>query len=489
MNHLRISVTFLDLLFHGRGDTDPEWPPSPMRLFQALLAGSKSGCRRREWSDAKAEAFRWLEAASPPVVVAPEATVAKGYGFFVPTNDADNKPDRQGRLTTKVARPHRLTRKGAVHYIWAIRPGDHRTRTWARTLSAEARHLLALGWGIDHVVGNGAIASDRDVAALSGRRWLPWRGRGGATRTWRVPVAGSLEELEAVYDSFCARVDAAEGLYRPERALRAYGIVEYLSGNIVPPRAFAAFELPEGTALRPERVAQAAAMLRSLACRRAESDTHEFPGGDKAYVAGHVRDAQDSQGTPARFSYLPLPSIGHRHADGMIRRLLVAEPFGGDGLQAEWAKRRLLNSRLRDPKGDDRGLLEEPWRDSSRRVIGLYANESRHWCSVTPVVLPGFDDANRFKAERLLLKATTQAGIPSGIVEALTLRKAPFYAGAVHPRQYFAPDYIRLFSRWHVAIRFREPICGPLAIGAGRHVGLGLFAGAADPDGRGRSPP
>jgi CRISPR-associated protein Csb2 len=83
------------------------------------------------------------------------------------------------------------------------------------------------------------------------------------------------------------------------------------------------------------------------------------------------------------------------------------------------------------------------------------------------------------KAERLFLKAVAQAGIPIAAVEWVALRKAPFWAGAAHPRQYFVPEYMRHFSRWHVAVRFREPIPGPLVIGAGRHVGLGVFAHAS----------
>jgi CRISPR-associated protein Csb2 len=36
--YLCISVSFLDSLFHGKADGDePEWPPSPLRIFQALL--------------------------------------------------------------------------------------------------------------------------------------------------------------------------------------------------------------------------------------------------------------------------------------------------------------------------------------------------------------------------------------------------------------------------------------------------------------------
>ena len=79
MRYLSMSVTFLDPLFHGRGDGDvPEWPPSPMRLFQAMLAASRVGCHNREWSDKHAAAFRWLERRKPPDIVAPRARLAPG---------------------------------------------------------------------------------------------------------------------------------------------------------------------------------------------------------------------------------------------------------------------------------------------------------------------------------------------------------------------------------------------------------------------------
>ncbi|MBK7400904.1 MAG: type I-U CRISPR-associated protein Cas5/Cas6 [Myxococcales bacterium] len=38
---LRITFRFLQLESHGRGeDGRPEWPPSPLRMFQALVAAS-----------------------------------------------------------------------------------------------------------------------------------------------------------------------------------------------------------------------------------------------------------------------------------------------------------------------------------------------------------------------------------------------------------------------------------------------------------------
>ncbi len=39
IRYLCISATFLDGRFHGRRDGgESEWPPSPLRLFQALVA-------------------------------------------------------------------------------------------------------------------------------------------------------------------------------------------------------------------------------------------------------------------------------------------------------------------------------------------------------------------------------------------------------------------------------------------------------------------
>jgi len=241
----------------------------------------------------------------------------------------------------------------------------------------------------------------------------------------------------------------------------------------LPARPYAVFELAEGVAFRQEDAAKVAAMLRSLASRCAREDTHEFPGGSETYVAGHT----GKQGpTPPRFSYMPLPTIGHEHADGMIRRLLVAEPFGGDGLHARWAQSRLRNARLQDRDGNDRGVLLDLWRAGSGRIIRRYVDEARTWCTVTPVILPGFDDGKRPKAENLLLAAARQADLPVDAVAELTMRKAPFWPGSQHSRRYFMPPYLKDLPGWHVRLTFHEPVPGPLAIGAGRHAGLGILA-------------
>jgi CRISPR-associated protein Csb2 len=506
--YLCISVTLLDNLFHGKRDGDePEWPPSPMRLFQALLAGSKLASRNGNWNGEKAAAFRWLESLKPPIVIAPPSRPAAVYTLYVPNNDADQKFQRQDRLTSKAVRPHRIrggTSGGGdlpqLHYLWTIdNTQEPEAEKHCSVLCQEAKRLVALGWGIDQAIADGRVLSDADLAVLSGERWYPRKGVQQVQHVLRVPKPGSLADCERAYKAFTERIRRerrGRGTrleYAPPDRPRCFDVVPYLRATTMPPRPYAEFELPDGVAFRQENARDVAAMVRSLACSEKQDFCEQFPNDDsEVYLAGHVNGAR---GSPPRFSYLPLPSIGHEHSDGLIRRLLIAEPFGGDGRHAAWAQRRLLNRPLKDNDGNERGVLMNLWRRTSRGIIDRYVREAQEWATVTPVILPGFDDfrgvskeeqraGRATKAEQLFMKAVVQAGLPAEIVESFTLRKAPFWPGSEHPSRYKRPNYLdtsanRHFPAWHVYVRFRELVPGPIAIGAGRHCGLGLFASFA----------
>jgi CRISPR-associated protein Csb2 len=484
MRHFCISVTLLDLFFHGKGDRDePEWPPSPMRVFQALVAGSRAGCRERDWSDTKAAAFRWLEQRDPPQIIAPEAKQATAYILYVPNNDGDKKFERWDRLTSKVARPHKFVscdngadQKQTLHYLWSIPENEWLTaQSHVEILCREGRYLMALGWGIDQAVGTGKIFTSAEIESLTGQRWQPWFQHRPGQRTLRIPTRNSLDALEQVHKSFLNRVNGRQ--FNPSLKFSQYSSVMYLNAFALPPRSYAVFEFPDGVGFRQEESNEVAAMLRSLACELAKRDTHGFPGGSHVYVAGHVNGAKR---TPPRFSYMPLPTIGHQYVDGMIRRVLIAEPYGEDGSHARWAQNRLCNGSLKDIRGNERGVLLDLWRTSSRGIVERYVNESRIWTSVTPVVLPGFDDGNYSKAQKLCLDALRQAELPVEAVEELTLRKAPYWLGSLHPAQYRRPQYLRQLPAWHLRLVFREAVPGPLAVGAGRHCGLGVLAGSEE---------
>ena len=482
-HYLCISVTFLDSLFHGKCDREPEWPPSPMRLFQALLAGELTSCRGRDWNESKTKAFEWLQGQKPPRIFAPAAALAAPYALFVPNNDADRKFERQNRLTTKVLHPHRLCDGSTLHYLWSFDEQDVASQACAQTLCMSARHLAALGWGIDQAVANGQIIDESAVAELAEDAPECWEAsqahrpsRGGL----RVPQDGTLADLERVHRSFRDRVSGRG--YEPPLSVRCFDTVEFLRRTAIPSRSYAVFELSEGFAFRQVDTNKVASMLRSVACKHAQSDTHEFRIGDRVidsavYVAGHVTG---NETTPPRFSYLPLPTIGGPHADGMIRRLLVAEPFGGDGGHARWVQQRLLGVPLMEEgTGTECGLLLESWRKSTESMIRRYAKASRNWSTVTPVILPGHDSGKRKKAYRLFRAALSHAGIPDEAVVDFELHKTPVWPGSHHAHQYHRPNHMKHGGRWHVRLRFSEPVAGPLAIGAGRHRGLGLFAAEA----------
>lgn len=463
---LCISITFLDNLFHGQGDYGPEWPPSPFRLYQALVASTaRSRC------DGHAE-LGWFEQLSSPDILAPLFKKVTSRTIFVPNNDSDKEPDRQNRLAPKHVRPTLILSESPVHYLWEVKPED---RLLAEQIAEHARLISTVGWGIDLVVGNGQLLSSKEVAALKseyrGEYWKPTK---GASLVLRCPKQGSLNDLRSAYESSLSRFDG--NIYKPARRAREFQEISYGRTGVAS-RPVARFNLlkadgdAEGWSAFDQRYAMhAAAMARGIACKQSRSSGFDFPGGSETYVAGHTGATAK---TPPRFSYLPIPTISHPQADGYIRRLLIAEPVGGDGACAQWAHHNMHLQTMIDTNGNQRAILHASTPD---RVFNCYTQAGHSFHTVTPVILPGHDDMKYSKVEKLLLKAIEQAGYSTEGLHDLYVQKAPFIKGAYHPQAYARPKYLESFSATHARLLWKHEIPGPLAIGAGRHFGLGLFA-------------
>src|SRR2546423_5043699 len=86
---LNLTVTFAMGRYHGRvGDEELEFPPSPSRLCQALIAGSHCGAYGVIHADKRDQALQWLESLEPPVIEAPVGREAgRGITNYVPNND------------------------------------------------------------------------------------------------------------------------------------------------------------------------------------------------------------------------------------------------------------------------------------------------------------------------------------------------------------------------------------------------------------------
>lgn len=497
MRWLCIEAHFLGGRYHGRSGDGRlhQWPPNPHRLFQALVAAGNLGFRRTEFSDAKKEALRWLERRGAPEIIVPAARKANVVRLYVPNNDLDKvarawaqgkEPEKQPNelRTGKDLRPHRIDGDTAVRFLWPIADDEWgEARHHAETICAEARHLHALGLGIDLVTGNGRILADAEKQALPGEVWIATTDGIG----WRVPVEGSLAELSARYADQRTRVQAGRGRGAerwvmppaPPMASRETGYVRRAEGRSRPVHAFALVDA-DGTyrSFDPRRAIEVAAWLRHAAHQRAQGMKLDADFVER-FVCGHGEDASTKND---RFSYLPLPTIPFKGRDGRIRRVLVVEPFGGGGGKAQAVARRLSGASLiEEDTGEvmaDLRALSDP---SSDALIGRWyvpRSGSRRWGSVTPLVLPGRDDFRARKAHTLVLKALAQAGYTAPVAE-IHLQREPVFPGAEMARAYRVPAYLKEFPRTHVIITFAEPVPGPVAIGAGRHVGLGVFAALA----------
>ena len=488
MRWLCIEVHFLAGRYHGKADDGraAQWPPNPHRLFQALVAAGNLGFRRTEFSGAKKDALRWLERRSAPEIVAPPERPASALRLYVPNNDMDKvarawavgkKPEKQPNKlrTDKDLRPHRLDGDATARFLWPIEDSEWlAAHPHAEILCGEAAHLHALGLGIDLVAARGRILASAEKASLPGEVWIPQEGIG-----WRVTIEGSLDELLLRHEDQRSRLQLARGR-GGERWVAApmppsaYDEVRYIRRAAGTRRPAHLFSLDKGNdgfrSFDPRFAMEVAAWLRHAAHQRAKTLGLD-PAFVERFVCGH---GEDESAKNDRFSYIPLPTLPAKGRDGRIRRAMFAEPFGSGNLAARDIVRSLSGAPLVDEKTGEivAELRADPFPDT---ITNRYLRKSRQWGTVTPLVLPGRDDYRTAKAHTLLLKALAQAGYTTPILE-IHLQREPVFAGAEIAEAYRVPAYLKSFPRTHAVITFDQEVLGPVAIGGGRHIGLGVFA-------------
>ncbi len=490
-DYLCITVTFLDSRFHGRTDRGkPEWPPSPLRLFQSLVAASAGRWNERTELVHALPAFRWLEVQSHPTIVASGGVQSdRPYRLYVPDNVTDKVAASWSRGRNASIADYRAEKDfrptyvsdGAVRYLYPLRDGNC---PHLDILTATARSVTHLGWGVDIVVADANIISDEKASVLTGYRWRPTPT--GAT-SLRVPIQGTLDDLMRKHKAFLGRLSNDE--FRPVPPLQTFRVRGYRRNDEPAQRPHCVFELrhDDGSFCRysQRKLIHIAGMVRHLA---KEAMMLSPPAGVyhdwvETYVAGHGRkDRQEHH----QFSYLPLPSIGHPYADQAVRRVMVTAPLGDD----EWLEhlaRRLQGQPLKPERGNEFGEQGPPVlvRVRCDNVSLCYTSAANRWASVTPVILPGHDDRKPAKTRRLIEIALAQ----SGIEQPCTFEWSPFsrfrnslsaykYGRGRKPTGYIRPDYLLSQTAVHLTLVFKDnlKVPGPLAIGAGRHCGLGLFA-------------
>ncbi|MBN2327387.1 MAG: type I-U CRISPR-associated protein Cas5/Cas6 [Candidatus Omnitrophica bacterium] len=488
MTHLLLTIQWIDNRYHGLLDRDgpQEWPPSPFRVFQALVAGN---ARCGEIESSVTQALEWLQSLAPPIIIAPRAKKGTCITRFVPNNDGDKKFDRQERLTAKLTMPMILLDDPVIHYIWDI---SNESNPCIEQLHKVARNLICLGWGIDMAFADSRTIFQTEIKTLPGIRWLPKPGVHRDEGMLRTPAIdentkqSTFHDLKHCYNLSLNRIEHGKPLQTVDKP-KVFNEIFYTSIERPIGRPYIVFELrkDDGSFFRypQNRLVHIAGMVRHLAVEAMLKSPPEGKSGDwiESYVAGHV---QSNSSEHSQFSYLPLPSIGHIHTEPSVRRVMIAAPLGDDDYLEHLARR--LDGELLEPTSQTK--IKNPpalVRVRYDNVARFYTQPARTWASVTPVILPGHDDHKPEKTRKLIEKALAQAGVEqacefewsalSCFPKSLTAHK---YDSDKKPTGYIRPGYLLSQTAVHLRIQFKEDlkVHGPLAIGAGRHCGLGLFA-------------
>lgn len=501
--YLVLSFRFLSPWFHGRGDDGaPEWPPSPLRGFQAVVAAAA----RAGTLESSRRALIWLEQRAAPLVIAPEAVEsAVGYRLSVPHNQMDlvggqwsrgAEGDAARHRAMKNVRPHRLPENAVVHYAWQL--DDDASA--APALVAAVRGVVALGWGIDLVVGDGAVVGEARLAEISAKVKV-WEPRSDGRRALRAPMKGTLGDLERRHAAFGSRTSFADPTLRPPAALSIFAITNYARADHPNVPEIAGFTLMrvESDTFRAFDTARRGMAVAGM-LRHAVRTAAERAGWDEARVNATVLG--HGVGGESRLLLVPVPSIEPRGAGaetvGAVRRVMV---FSTDGRSSDtrWAARVLGGADLIDEKtGEVQAVLAATSRND--RVMSRYVSESSTWATVTPMLLPGHDDpgglrdklrtakgSNEQKAlvarltrrrESLVRKAIRHAGLGDELAFSaeIEMRETGFIAGVEKASRYAVPSHLTESSRFHVKLTWPGKVAGPLCIGRGRFSGLGLLA-------------
>lgn len=230
-------------------------------------------------------------------------------------------------------------------------------------------------------------------------------------------------------------------------------------------------------------------------------------------VLRHAEDPTPAQlsgrgqaGNPARsphLAFLPLPYVGYEHADGRLLGIALSTPhsLSDDARRAlyraigGWERSAASSAtyplRLTFGSGGVLRLrrLRSPATNASLRADAWF-RPSRKWTSATPVALP--EHPGRLvsgtsqklakawrEAERAVAAACRHADLPAPTHIEVSL--SPLITGA-RPAGRFPPfsqcgrnDQSIRRQLVHVAVTFEHPVAGPLMLGTGRFLGLGMM--------------
>lgn len=495
MNYLVIYVRAHDGRYHGDGDEFP----SPFRLFQALVAGA--GISGPLDQQAK-KALTWLEELPAPIVASPRMTRGQKITMFMPNNDLDKfGGDVRNIAKTRGAKKEWMPRlfDSSVPWIYAW-PFTEDALGHAKTICKLSEKLYQLGRGVDMAWAWGEIldqaALDVKLADYNGIVWRPSAGDGILLA---CPGKDSLESLEHRYRAPRFQTGSVQRVF-VQQPKPTYRKISYES----PPARYV-FELRSSTdserrvAWPLEGASSLVVAAREAARARLSKAMPKRAQDVDRHLVGRKPDGSNAVPTESRVRIIPIPSIGMHYADRAIRRLLVEVPAACP-LRCDDIRWAFSGAGLFDPDtGEAKDIILLPSVDDN--IIKHYGvgTQARVFRSVTPVVLP--EDGRRRRIEPTRRLAEAKGGLErvgeisrarTAVVQALRhasvkapvwnirLQREPFEKAGSRVEAFATGTRFEKERLWHVEITFGVPVAGPLLLGDGRFLGLGLMAPVAD---------
>lgn len=491
-----------------------DWPPSPARLHQALMAAALTSGPFNNDSQSAAnalEALRWLEQQDSPEIVATaieEAEFGTRFRLAIPQNNPAKSDLTKTSMLLAASLRRRVGREGgalAVEYIWRLEAvaAHEAAMKHLEALADLTAQIRYLGRAEDQIEAQIGMKEHPFVntTAVTCETWHP-SSRAVDVDLW-VPKNGTTDDL--VHNH--ARIVPARTRKPPaSRYLRAQGYAREAVEGLLPVHV-AIFQFFTEAAILDEPPlssdAENAGIWRSRIRQRAvdfalEARRWDNPDLAVELITGHP-PGQPKRTDQPHLAIVPVPSISiHGKADGRVRRFALLG-YAKTGIAADAAEvyRVLcasLDGEMIEAAKSRYRLQRLAGRPEADKVWSQYVRASRVWHSVTPVALArGFkvpahsqDGSRRLTSdERYLRKlaewealfraSLSHVSLPEDHVAAcaITLTPSPLVPNTQRAERYRPPGESAVFT--HARIEFSARVRGPLIVGDRRYQGYGLF--------------
>jgi CRISPR-associated protein Csb2 len=454
----------------------PDWPPQPDRVFSALVAAWGDRGEREE----ERGALEWLEAQTAPEIIASDGYPRTAPIVFVPPNDPEG-----GRVGNEAVMPA-LRRRQARRFP-TFRPHDPLVSLVWREAAPDPDTLAALN----------VLAADTAYvghsASLTRCRFHNGDAPAAATAAARRRVyRGRLAELERDF--------RAKPLRRPSPGVPVRAAPDQTKQPMSGAFADRWLVLEHADGEMPD--IRAAALVAKELRNTLMSGYREIGLGEAipAAVSGHSPDGRPS--SAPHLAIAPLAFLGAPYASGAVFGFALIPPRGNDLFADPDFQRAMRAIMPLSDTGDDAterrrrlvlgqlGLAFEVSDGSGRRSLDPtpYVGEARVWASCTPIVLDRHLKATRNETreeeiEGLIRRACANIRLPPPEPKRISAGKHSAIEGA--PSAYPSGGTPR-WTRWrlpeslasrqltHAVVEFPVAVQGPVILGAGRFVGLGL---------------